>query len=112
VRELYKKALELHGIDPSRVRHGEIVDEKGVIGRKGNKYEVDFYEVNGDEVYVFEVKTNGDKAAVEQLLVRKLLFESLGKRVSRMFLICNVINKKAKEFAEQNDITVIAGSVV
>jgi len=112
VRELYKKALELHGIDPSRVQHGEIVDEKGVIGRKGSKYEVDFYEVADNEVYVFEVKTKGDIAAVEQLLVRRLLFESLGKRVSRKFLVCNVIDKKAKEFAEQNDITVIAGSVV
>ena len=32
--ELYKEALELHGVDPNKVRHGGIVDEKGVTGQK------------------------------------------------------------------------------
>jgi len=110
--ELYKEALELHGVDPNKVKHGYIVDEKGVTGHKGLEYEVDFYEVTDSEVYVFEVKTYGDKGAVEQLLDRKLLFESQGKKVTKMFLVCNVIEEEDKKYAEQQGITVIAGTVV
>jgi len=110
--ELYKEALKLHGVDPNKVQHGYIVDEKGVIGRAGSKYEVDFYEITDGEVYIFEVKTNGDKGAVEQLLVRKKIFESLGKKVTKMFLVCHVVSRRAKKFADENDVTVIAGSEI
>jgi len=110
--ELYKEALKLHGVDPDKVKHGYIVDDKGVIDQQGDKYEVDFYEVTDGEVYIFEVKTNGDRGAIEQLVIRKKLFESQGKKVTKMFLVCHVINKKAKKLADQKGITVIAGSVV
>ena len=46
--ELYKEAL--YGVDPDKVKYVEIIDEKGVIDQKGNKYEVDFYEVADGEV--------------------------------------------------------------
>jgi len=110
--EPYKEALKLHGIDPDKVKHGEIVGEKGIIDQKGDKYEVDFYEVTDNEVYIFEVKTLGDKGAIEQLIIRKKIFESQGKKVTKMFLVCNVIDRKTKKLAEQKNITVIAGSVV
>jgi len=109
--ELYKEALELHGVDLIKVKHGVIVDEKGVTGQKGWEYEVDFYEVTDSEVYLFEVKTRGDKDSVKQLLDRKLAFKSLGKKVTKMFLVCNVISEKDKEFAEKHNVTVIAGEV-
>jgi len=110
--EPYKEALKLHGVDPDKVKHGYIIDEKGVIDQKGDKYEVDFYEVTDNEVYLFEVKTLGDRGAVEQLIIRKKIFESQGKKVTKMFLVCNVIDRKTKKLAEQKNITVIAGSVV
>jgi len=109
--ELYKEALELHGVDPNKVQHGEIVDEKGVAGQKGWRYEVDFYEVTDNEIYIFEVKTRGDRDAIKQLLDRKSVFESQGKKVTKMFLVCHVISEKDKELAEEYGITVIAGEV-
>lgn len=109
--ELYKEALELHGVDPNKVQHGEIIDEKGVAGQKGWRYEVDFYEVIDGEVYIFEVKTRGDKDAIKQFLDRKSVFESQGKKVTKMFLVCQVISKKDKDLAEKNGITVITGEV-
>jgi len=109
--ELYKEALEIHGVDPNKVKHGKIIDERGVTGHKGLEYKVDFYEVTDSEVYVFEVKTYGDKGAVEQLLDRKLLFESQGKKVTKMFLVCHVIDEQDKKFTEQYGVIVITGEV-
>ena len=43
--ELYKEAPELHGVDPDKVKHGIIVDEKGVTEVKDLEYGGDFYEV-------------------------------------------------------------------
>jgi len=108
---LYKKALELHGVDPDKVKHGFIVDEKGVTRHKGEKYEVDFYEVNDGEIYLFEVKNFGDEGAMDQLEDRKAIFESMGKKVIKMFLVCNAIRKNDLERAEKRGIIVITGQV-
>jgi len=103
--------LERNGVNLDKIKHGVFVDEKGVTGLKGWEYEVDFYEVADNEVYIFGAKNKGDKDAIKQLLDRKLLLESKGKKVTKMFLLCYVISKKDKELAEKLGITVIAGEV-
>ena len=72
--KLYKKALELHGVDPRRVVHGFITDDEGVI-EKGKVFEVDFYETN-DYVYVFEIKNLADKGVYDRIIIRKKLFST------------------------------------
>lgn len=109
--ELYKEALKTHGVDPDKVKYGKIVDELGVAGRKGKEYEVDFYEVNDNEIYLFEVKNYGDEGAIYQLQKRKAVFESLGKKVTKMYLVCNMTSDKEKEEMESEGIVVIAGVV-
>ncbi|QGA53860.1 hypothetical protein GFS03_04340 [Sulfolobus sp. E5-1-F] len=109
--ELYKEALKLHGVDPSSVKHGYIVDEVGVI-EKGRKFEVDFYETN-DEIRLFEVKNLGDTDGIEQLIVRKKILESKGtKKQIKMYLVCNSIPKKVLLKAKKEGIIVIAGDVL
>jgi len=109
--EIYKEELESHGVNPEKIKRRVIVDERGVTALKGFEYEVNFYEVNEGEVYIFKFTIEGDKDSVVQLLNRKLLLESMGKKVTKMFLVCNVISKKDKKFAEKNGVTVIAGEV-
>ncbi|MCI2414769.1 MAG: DUF3782 domain-containing protein [Candidatus Aramenus sp.] len=110
IMELYKEALKLHGVDPSKVKHGKIVDEKGIV-YKGRTYEVDFYETN-DYVYLFEVKNFADEGAIEQLEIREKLFASMYNKPVKKFLIANTIEAKVKREAEERGITVIAGLVV
>ncbi|EWG06651.1 MAG: hypothetical protein ASUL_08559 [Candidatus Aramenus sulfurataquae] len=110
IMELYKEALKLHGVDPSKVKHGKITDEKGIV-YKGRTYEVDFYETN-DYVYLFEVKNFADEGAIEQLDIREKLFTSMYNKPVKKFLIANTIEAKVKREAEQRGITVIAGLVV
>ena len=110
--ELYKEDLELHGVNPEKIKHRVVVDEKGVTPLKGFEYEVNFYEANDKEVYLFKFLIEGDSDSVIQLLNRKRLFESMGKKVTKMFLVCHVISKKDKELAEKNGITVITDQVI
>ncbi len=110
IMNLYKKALELHGIDSSKVIHGSIEDKYGVFA-KGRTFEVDFYETN-DYIYIFEIKNNADEGAVEQLEIREKLFSSLYNKPIKKFLVANSIEKNVKERAENLGITVIAGVIV
>jgi len=42
---------------------------------------------------------------------RKTMFESMGRKVIKMFLVCNAIRKKDLEKAEKRGIIVITGQV-
>ena len=110
--ELYKEELELHGVNVKKIKRKVIVDEKGVTGLKGWEYEVNFYEVSDSEVYVLKFTIEGDKDSVIELLHRKLLFESMGKKVTKKFLVCHVISKGDKGLAEKYGVTVIAKEVI
>ncbi|AHC52177.1 hypothetical protein SUSAZ_09880 [Sulfolobus acidocaldarius SUSAZ] len=107
---LYKEALELHGIDSSKVTHGVIEDTEGVV-HKGRKYEIDFYETNG-VIYLFEIKNHADEGAIEQLEIREKILSSIYKKPIKKFLVANSIEKRIKRRAERIGITVIAGIVV
>ncbi|XDF45004.1 hypothetical protein AB1303_02845 [Saccharolobus solfataricus] len=109
--ELYKEALKSHGVDPSNVKHGYIVDDIGVI-EKGRRFEVDFYETN-DEIRLFEIKNLGDMDGIEQLIVRRRILESKGnKKQIKMYLVCNSIPKKVLLKAKKEGIVVIAGNIL
>ncbi|BDC17520.1 hypothetical protein [Acidianus sp. HS-5] len=109
--KLYKKALELHGVDPSKVMHGMIVDESGVI-EKGRSFEVDFYDTD-DFVYVFEIKNLADRGAYDQIIIRKKLFSAKYKdKKIRIFLVANFIDKGVKRKLEKEGIEIIASHVV
>jgi len=110
--EIYKEELEAHGVDIKEIRRKVLVDKKGVTGLKGWEYEVNFYEANDNEVYIFKFTIEGDKDSVKQLLDRKLLFESMEKKVTKMFLVCHVIKGEDKELAEKYGVTVIAKEVI
>ena len=112
MKEIYKEELESHGVDVKKIKRKVIVDEKGVTALKGFEYEVYFYEVSDSEVYIFKFTIEGDKDSVIQLLNRKLLLESMGKKVTKMFLVCHVIEEEDKELAEKYGVTVIAGQVI
>ncbi|WP_062368145.1 hypothetical protein, partial [Sulfolobus acidocaldarius] len=107
---VYKEALELHGIDPNKVKHGNIVDTLGIID-KGRIFEVDFYETN-DYVYVFEIKNFADEGALEQMLVRKKLVPQLFNKPVKLFLVANYVDKKVKEELEKEGVTIISSMVV
>ncbi|AHC52039.1 hypothetical protein SUSAZ_08990 [Sulfolobus acidocaldarius SUSAZ] len=107
---VYKEALELHGIDPEKVKHGNIVDTIGVID-KGRIFEVDFYETN-DYVYVFEIKNFADEGALEQMVVRKKLIPQLFNKPVKLFLVANYVDKKVKEELEKEGVTIISSMVV
>ncbi len=110
IMNLYKKALELHGIKPSKVMHGYVEDKYGVFA-KGRKFEVDFYETN-DYIYIFEIKNHADEGAIEQLEIREKIFSTLYNKPIKKFIIANSIEKELKEKAESLGITVISGFVV
>lgn len=107
---IYKKALELHGVEVKKIQHGEIEDTVGVIS-KGRKYEVDFYETN-DYVYVFEVKAFADEGVIEQIENRIKLFSALYKKPVKAFVVCNYIYKSVKEALEKEGVIVIYSNVV
>ncbi|ADX84594.1 coiled-coil domain-containing protein [Saccharolobus islandicus] len=109
--KLYKKALELHGVDPKRVVHGMIKDEEGVI-EKGKVFEVDFYETN-DYVYVFEIKNLADKGAYDQIIIRKKLFYTKYKdKKIKIFLVANYVDKKVKKKLEEEGVEIIASHII
>ncbi|QGR19825.1 hypothetical protein [Stygiolobus azoricus] len=109
--KLYKKALELHGVDPKKVTHGTIVDEEGII-EKGKVFEVDFYETN-DYVYVFEIKNLADKGAYDQIIIRKKLFSIKYKdKKIKIFLVANFVDKSVKKKLEEEGVEVIASHVI
>ncbi|AAY81450.1 flagellar protein FlgN [Sulfolobus acidocaldarius] len=110
IMNLYKEALELHGIDSSKVTHGVIEDTEGIV-HKGRKYEIDFYETNG-VIYLFEIKNHADEGAIEQLEIREKILSSLHKKPIKKFLVANSIEKRIKRRAERRGITVIAGIVI
>jgi len=109
--KLYKKALELHGVDPRRVVHGFIIDDEGVI-EKGKVFEVDFYETN-DYVYVFEIKNLADKGAYDQIIIRKKLFSTKYKNKKiKIFLVANFVDKNVKKKLEEEGVEIIASHVI
>jgi len=109
--KLYKKALELHGVDPRRVVHGFITDDEGVI-EKGKVFEVDFYETN-DYVYVFEIKNLADKGAYDQIIIRKKLFSTKYKNKKiKIFLVANFVDKNVKKKLEEEGVEIIASHVI
>ncbi|BFI74485.1 hypothetical protein [Sulfurisphaera ohwakuensis] len=109
--KLYRKALELHGVDPKRVVHGKIVDDEGVI-EKGKVFEVDFYETN-DYVYVFEIKNFADKGTYDQIIVRKKLFSAKYKdKKVKIFVVANFVDKRVKKKLEEEGVEIIASHVV
>jgi len=110
IMELYKEALEIHGIDPSKVKHGYIEDKLGVVSR-GRKYEVDFYETN-DHIYLFEIKNLADEGAIEQLETREKISVSLYNKPVKKSLVTNSTEKEIKGQAENSGIIVVAGIVV
>jgi len=108
---LYRKSLELHGVDPKKVVHAMITDEEGVI-EKGKTFEVDFYETN-DHVYVFEIKNFADKGTYDQIIVRKKLFSSKYKdKKIEIFVVANYVDKKVKRRLEEEGVEIIASHVV
>jgi chromosome segregation ATPase len=110
IMNIYKKALELHGIDPDKVRHGRIKDVLGVVD-KDKEFEVDFYETN-DYVYVFEVKNYADEGVLEQMRNRIKLFSALYKKPIKFFIIANYIERSIKEEAEREGAITIASYVL
>ncbi|MQL56264.1 DUF16 domain-containing protein [Acidianus ambivalens] len=109
--KLYRKALELHGVDPKKVVHGMIKDEEGLI-EKGKVFEVDFYETN-DYVYVFEIKNLADKGAYDQIIIRKKLFSAKYKdKKIKIFLVANFVDKKIKKKLEEEGVEIIASHVI
>jgi len=109
VFEIYREALRLHGVDPSRVRRKNIVDDTGVI-QKGRRYQVDLIEEDG-ETYLFEVKNYADNGALEQLDIRRKILEAKGRKV-KPFLVANMVEERTKNQAEKQGVTVIAGRIV
>ncbi|BCU67930.1 hypothetical protein HS7_13670 [Sulfolobales archaeon HS-7] len=107
---LYKKALELHGVNPEKVQHGKVIDTVGVI-EKGRSFEVDFYETN-DYVYVFEIKNLADEGAVEQIFNRKKLFSALYSKPLKLFLVANYVRKDVKEQLEGEGVVIITSQVL
>ncbi|BCU67749.1 hypothetical protein HS7_11860 [Sulfolobales archaeon HS-7] len=109
--KLYKKALQLHDVDPTKVQHGLIVDDVGII-EKGKAFEVDFYETN-DYVYVFEIKNFADEGALEQIIIRKKLFSAKYKdKKLKLFLIANFVDKKVRKPLKEEGVEIIASHVV
>ncbi|AKA74694.1 hypothetical protein SULI_13135 [Saccharolobus solfataricus] len=108
--KLYKKSLELHGVDPKRVKHGNIVDTVGII-EKGRSFEVDFYETN-DYIYVFEIKNFSDKDVIDQVFVRKKLFSVLYNKPLKVFVVTNYIERDVKEKLEKEGVEIIASHVI
>jgi uncharacterized protein YoxC len=106
---LYKEALRLHGIDTSKVKGAELVDQTGIV-KKGRKYQVDIIEENG-VTYLFEIKNYADNAALEQIAIRRSILEAEGKKV-KPFIVANTIEEKVKREAEAEGVTVVAGHVV
>ncbi|QGA68569.1 hypothetical protein [Sulfolobus sp. E11-6] len=103
---LYKKALELHGVNADKVIHGNIIDTLGVI-EKDRVFEVDFYETN-DYIYVFEIKNFADEGAYEQMLNRKKLFSALYNKPLKLFLVANYVRKDIRELLEKEGVIVIS----
>jgi len=110
IMEVFKEALVIHSIDPSKIEHGKIIDEVGII-KKGREYEVDFYETDGI-IYIFEVKNFADEGALEQLEVRRKLFQAKYNKPVKAYLICNSIEKHVKEMMEKEGIIVITGHII
>ncbi|MEM3344484.1 hypothetical protein [Saccharolobus sp.] len=109
--KLYRKALELHGVDPKRVVHGKMVDDEGVI-EKGKVFEVDFYETN-EYVYVFEIKNFADKGTYDQVIVRKKLFSARYKdKKIKVFVVANFVDEKVKKKLEEEGVEIIASHVI
>jgi len=88
----------------------KIIDEVGII-KKGREYEVDFYETDGI-IYIFEVKNFADEGALEQLEVRRKLFQAKYNKPVKAYLICNSIEKHVKEMMEKEGIIVITGHII
>ncbi|WP_390875491.1 hypothetical protein [Saccharolobus shibatae] len=109
--KLYRKALELHGVDAKRVVHGKVVDDEGVI-EKGKVFEVDFYETN-EYVYVFEIKNFADKGTYDQVIVRKKLFSARYKdKKIKVFVVANFVDEKVKKKLEEEGVEIIASHVI
>lgn len=107
--ELYREALRIHGVDPSRVKKVVVEDKTGVVA-KGRRYEVDMVEEDG-VTYLFEIKNYADSGALEQIDVRRRILEAEGRKV-KVYLVANMVEDRVKREAEAQGITVIAGTVV
>ena len=105
ILNIYKKALKLHHIDTTKIKHGSIVDELGLI-EKGRSFEIDFYETN-DYVYVFEVKNFADEAVVDQIIIRKKLLEAKYKKPVKAFVVANYVEKEVKQALEKEGAEII-----
>ena len=76
--------MKLHNIDISKIKHGNVIDDIGLID-KGRSFEIDFYETNY-YVYVFEVKALQMREFVEQILISKKLLEAKCKKHVKAFV--------------------------
>jgi len=105
ILNIYKKALKLHHIDISKIRHGNVVDEMGLI-EKGKSFEIDFYETN-DHVYIFEVKNFADEGVIEQILIRRKLLEAKFMKPVKAFVVANYVEREIKNILEKEGVEII-----
>jgi hypothetical protein len=105
ILNIYKKALKLHHIDISKIRHGNVVDEMGLI-EKGKSFEIDFYETN-DHVYIFEVKNFADEGVIEQILIRRKLLEAKFMKPVKAFVVANYVEREIKDILEKEGVEII-----
>ncbi|BBG26069.1 hypothetical protein [Sulfuracidifex tepidarius] len=105
ILNIYKKALKLHHVDISKIRHGNVVDEMGLI-EKGKSFEIDFYETN-DHVYIFEVKNFADEGVIEQILIRRKLLEAKFMKPVKAFVVANYVEREIKNILEKEGVEII-----
>ncbi len=112
VLAIYKHALEERGIKPGMVEKFKYRDVDGRYLKKGSDIELDVY-IHNDKLYLIEVKSRAEADHVTWLTVKAPIVEEiLGRKAEKIILVAVNIDKEAYQYAKQQGIEVIAGSII
>ena len=75
ILKIFRRALELQGIDVNHVEKVGIRDEQGDLFRPGTKVEFDLY-IHNDEHFLFEIKYHVTKQDIDLFIAKNGLLRS------------------------------------
>ncbi len=110
-REVYRDALQLHGIDPDSIRRLFVLDADGVVVDPGEVTDIDIYMHDGEAVAI-EVKTTVDQHDVRRFeKTIRLAEQQEGITITKKVIITLNIAPENRLKAERKGFIVISSDI-
>jgi hypothetical protein len=107
IRRFLREFLSAQGISVDKIKHHQIIDEKGIVFREGYITEIDLYYEHQDGVWAIEIKASVDERDVFHFnKVCDLLTKRYKKTILKKIITCHQIDEKAENDSKHSNIEI------